>query len=283
MVADITGFSRLMEREESLTFARLRQLREEVTHCKVQQHGGRLIKTTGDGFLAEFASAVAAVRCAIDIQRDVVGREAVRSVDTRIRLRIGINVGDVIIDGDDVAGDGVNIAARLESLAPPDGICISAYVREQIHDELGTSFVDLGDQNLKNIARPIRAFAVTLADEPNVDDRGIATSKISATANSPSIAVLPFVNLSRDEENEYFADGLAEELLNMLAKIQGRRVASRISAFFFKGRDVDLQTVAKKLNVRTVLEGSVRKSGQRIRITAQLVEVATDSHLWSQT
>jgi adenylate cyclase len=283
MVADVAGFSRMMERDESLTFARLRQLRDEVTHRKVGEHGGRLIKTTGDGFLAEFPSAADAVQCALDIQRDVVAREAERSVDTRIRLRIGINVGDIIVDGDDVAGDGVNIAARLEPLAPLDGICISAYVREQIHDELGIALADLGEQNLKNIARPIRAFAVTLADGPSAVGATSAAPTVPAAGNFPSIAVLPFVNLSGDEENEYFADGLAEELLNMLTKIQGLRVASRTSAFFFKGKEVDIQTVAQKLNVATVLEGSVRKSGQRIRITAQLVQVATDSHVWSQT
>jgi adenylate cyclase len=283
MVADVVGFSRLMEYDESVTFARLRQLREEVTHRKVDEHGGRLIKTTGDGFLAEFASATAALRCAIDVQRDVVAREAERSDDTRIRLRIGINVGDIIVDGDDVAGDGVNIAARLEPLAPPDGICISAYVREQIHDDLGIALVDLGEQNLKNIARPIRAFAVTLSDVPRGVGATTVAPKVPAAGNIPSIAVLPFVNLSRDEENEYFADGLAEELQNTLTKIQGVRVASRTSSFFFKGKQVDIPTVAQKLNVASVLEGSVRKVGQRIRITVQLVQAKTDSHLWSHT
>jgi adenylate cyclase len=282
MVADVTGFSRLMERDESQTFARLRQLRDEVAHPKVAEHGGRIVKSTGDGFLAEFASVTAALRSALDIQREVVAREAGRSADTRIRLRIGINVGDIIIDGDDVAGDGVNIAARLESLAPPDGICISAHVREQLHDELGATLTDLGEQRLKNIARPIRAFAVTLAGQRGVPTAPSAPTPRCALADPPSIAVLPFVNLSGDEENEYFADGLAEELLNVLAKIRGLRVASRTSAFFFKGKGVDIPTVAQKLNVATVLEGSVRRSGQRIRITTQLIDAASDSHLWSE-
>lgn len=283
MVADITGFSRLMERDESQTFARLRQLRGEVTDSKVSGHGGRVVKSTGDGFLAEFASATAALRCALDIQRDVVAREAGRSADTRIRLRIGINVGDIIVDGDDVAGDGVNVAARLESLAPPDGICISALVREQVHDDLDAVLTDLGEQKLKNIARPIRAFAVTLVGRPDEPDAPGAVSTRRAHTGLPSIAVLPFVNLSGDEENEYFADGLAEELLNVLSKIRGLRVASRTSAFFFKGKDIDIPSVSRRLNVATVLEGSVRRSGQRIRITTQLIDAASDSHLWSET
>jgi len=288
VVADVVGSSRLMERDESVTFTRLRQLRDEVTEPKVRAYGGRIVKTTGDGFLAEFASASAALRCAIEIQRDMVAREGRRDHDARIRLRIGINVGDIIIDGDDVAGDGVNIAARLEALAQPDGICFSGTVREQIHDDLGIAFADLGEQKLKNISRPVRAFATTLAigaavsAAPGAPEATRAPTPMRGSPASPSIAVLPFVNLSRDEENEYFADGLAEELLNVLARIRGLRVASRTSAFFFKGKDVDIPTVAQKLGVATVLEGSVRRSGQRIRITAQLIDAATDSHLWSQ-
>jgi TolB-like protein/class 3 adenylate cyclase/Tfp pilus assembly protein PilF len=293
MVADIAGFSRLMEHDESAAFTRLQHLRDAVTQPKIDAYGGRLVKTTGDGFLAEFASATAALQCALDIQRDVAAREAERSARERIRLRIGINVGDIIVDGDDVAGDGVNIAARLESLAPPDGICISGTVREQIHDDLGITLSDLGLQKLKNIAREVRAFAVMPtsragetrgADAPEAvfaKARQAAPELHRETAPS-SIAVLPFVNLSGDEENEYFADGLADELLNVLAKIRGLRVASRTSAFFFKGKDVDIPTVARKLNVATVLEGSVRRSGQRIRVTAQLIDAATDSHLWSE-
>ena len=283
MVADVAGSSRLMERDETSTFARLRQLREEVTHLKVGEHGGRLVKTTGDGFLAEFASATAAVRCALDIQRDMIAREAGRSTDTRIRLRIGINVGDIIVDGDDVAGDGVNIAARLEPLASPDGVCISASVAEQLRDDLGITLVDLGEQRLKNIARPIRAFTATLAGGPGLAGAPRAAPQVRAVAEFPSIAVLPFVNLSRDEENEYFADGLAEELLNMLTKIRGLRVVSRTSAFSFKGKDIDIPTVARRLNVAMILEGSVRKSGNRVRIATQLIQAATDSHLWSET
>jgi class 3 adenylate cyclase len=280
MVADISGFSRLMERDESQTFARLKRLRDEVVYPNVAEHGGRIVKSTGDGFLAEFASVTAAWRSALDMQREIVAREAGNSPDTRIRLRIGINVGDIIIDGDDVAGDGVNIAARLESIAPPDGICISAHVREQLRDDLGATLTDLGEQRLKNIARPIRAFAATLAGAPGVPaQEGAATP---SPAEFPSIAVLPFANLSGGDENEYFADGLAEELLNVLAKIRGLRVASRTSAFFFKGKDVDIPTIGRKLNVATVLEGSVRRSGDRIRITTQLIDVASDSHLWSE-
>ena len=293
MMADIAGFSRLMERDESATFARLQHLRDAVTQPKIDAYGGRLVKTTGDGFLVEFASATDALCCAIDIQRDLTAREAERSTDDRMRLRIGINVGDIIVDGDDIAGDGVNIAARLETLALPGGICISGTVREQIHDDLGIALSDLGPQKLKNIAREVRAFAVTPtsgAVETPGDTHGPHTAFANARhtaaqlrqdTSSPSIAVLPFVNLG-DEENEYFADGLAEELLNVLAKIRGLRVASRTSAFFFKGKDVDLPTVAQKLNVGAVLEGSVRRSGQRVRITAQLIDAASDVHLWSE-
>jgi len=295
MMADIAGFSRLMERDESATFARVQHLRDAVTQPKIDAHGGRLVKTTGDGFLVEFASATAALQCALDIQRDLTAREAERSAANRIRLRIGINVGDIIVDGDDVAGDGVNIAVRLEALAQPGGICISGTVREQIHDDLGIALSDLGPQKLKNIAREVRAYTVTPAGgagerrgdaDARRTDAAVADAWHAATQprqdTSPSIAVLPFFNLSRDEENEYVADGLADELLNVLAKIRGLRVASRTSAFFFKGKDVDLPTVARKLNVATVLEGSIRRSGQRIRITAQLVDAASDSHLWSE-
>jgi len=293
MMADIAGFSRLMERDESATFARLQHLRDAVTQPKIDAYGGRLVKTTGDGFLVEFASATDALCCALDIQRDLTAREAERSTDDRMRLRIGINVGDIIVDGDDIAGDGVNIAARLETLALPGGICISGTVREQIRDDLGIALSDLGPQKLKNIAREVRAFAVTPtsgAVETPGDTHGPHTAfenarhtaaQLRQDTSSPSIAVLPFVNLG-DEENEYFADGLAEELLNVLAKIRGLRVASRTSAFFFKGKDVDLPTVAQKLNVGAVLEGSVRRSGQRVRITAQLIDAASDVHLWSE-
>ena len=293
MMADIAGFSRLMERDESATFARLQHLRDTVTQPKIDAYGGRLVKTTGDGFLVEFASATDALCCALDIQRDLTAREAERSTDDRMRLRIGINVGDIIVDGDDIAGDGVNIAARLETLALPGGICISGTVREQIRDDLGIALSDLGPQKLKNITREVRAFAVTPtsgAVETPGDTHGPHTAfenarhtaaQLRQDTSSPSIAVLPFINLG-DEENEYFADGLAEELLNVLAKIRGLRVASRTSAFFFKGKDVDLPTVAQKLNVGAVLEGSVRRSGQRVRITAQLIDAASDVHLWSE-
>lgn len=305
MVADVAGFSRLMEHAESETFARVRRLHDDVTQPTLASHGGRLIKTTGDGFLAEFASATAALRCAIALQRAVIAREAQGHAAERIHLRIGINVGDIIVDGTDVAGDGVNVAARLEPLAPRDGICISGTVRDQIREDLGVTLADLGQQHLKNIERSIHAFAITLdpvltaaapragptmsenvaagaAGAAGSAGRG-ATPSMAIPAATPSIAVLPFADLSAEKDQEYFTDGLAEELLNVLAKIRGLRVASRTSAFWFKGKDVDIPTVAAKLNVATVLEGSVRKSGQRVRITAQLIEVSSDSHLWSQT
>jgi len=198
MIADLAGFSRLMEHDESLTFARLRRLRDEVIQPKVAEYGGRLIKTTGDGFLAEFSSATAALKCGIDIQRNVVALEADRSVETRLRFRIGINVGDIIIDGGDVAGDGVNIAARLEPLAPPDGICISGYVREQIHDDLGVTFEDIGERGLKNIERPIHAFAVTVTDKVSALAGFSVAKPVPGFGGRPAIAVLPFDNMSND-------------------------------------------------------------------------------------
>ena len=280
MIADVVGSSRLMERDESLTFARLCQLREEVTQPKVEEHGGRLIKTTGDGFLAAFPSATAALKCGISIQRSVIALQSDRSVETRIRFRIGINVGDIIIDGSDVAGDGVNIAARLEPLAPPDGICISAYVREQIHDDLGVSIEDLGEQKFKNIERPIRAFAVTLADKSGAApaERG---KPLFALPDKPSIAVLPFDNMSGDAEQEYFADGVVEAITATLSRIRSFFVIARNSAFVYKGKAVDVQQVGRELGVRYVLEGSVQKSGNRLRITVQLIDATSGAHVWA--
>ena len=280
MIADVVGSSLLMERDESLTFARLRQLREAVTQPSVDEHGGRLIKTTGDGFLAAFPSATAALKCGIGIQRSVIALQSGRSVETRIRFRIGINVGDIIIDGNDVAGDGVNIAARLEALAPPDGICISAYVREQIHDDLGVSLEDLGEQKFKNIERPIRAFAVTLAHKSGAApaERG---KPLLPLPDKPSIAVLPFDNMSGEPEQEYFADGVVEAITATLSRIRSFFVIARNSAFVYKGKSVDVQQVGRELGVRYVLEGSVQKSGNRLRITVQLIDATSDAHVWA--
>ena len=282
MIADVTGFSRLMEHDESQTFARLRHLREKVAHRNIEEHGGRLIKTTGDGFLAEFPSAMAALKSGIDIQRNVVSLEADRSVQTRIRFRIGINVGDIIIDGDDVAGDGVNIAARLEQLAQPDGICISAYVREQIHDSLQISVEDLGEQKLKNIERPIHAFAVSLADESTATAAFSAAKPVRGFGGRPAIAVLPFDNMSDDPQQAYFADGIAEEILTRLAMWRWMPVIARNSSFVYRGKAFDLKQVGAVLGARYILEGSVRRSGDRVRISGQLIDTDTGHHVWAQ-
>ena len=282
MIADVAGFSRLMEHDESQTFARLCRLRDEVIQPKVVEHGGRLIKTTGDGFLAEFSSATVALKCGIDIQRNVVALEADRSCETRLRFRIGINVGDIIIDGGDVAGDGVNIAARLEPLAPPDGICISGYVREQIHDDLGVTFEDIGERGLKNIERPIHAFAVTVTDKASALAGFSVARPVPGFGGRPAIAVLPFDNMSNDPDQAYFADGIAEDILTRLAMWRWMPVIARNSSFAYRGKAIDLKQVGAALGARYLLEGSVRWSGDRVRISSQLIDTDTGHHVWAQ-
>ncbi len=284
MIADVAGFSRLMERDESRTFDRLAKLREQVAYAKVAEHGGRIIKTTGDGFLADFSSAIAAVRCGVEIQRSVVASEADHAEADRIRFRIGINVGDIIIDGHDVAGDGVNIAARLESMAPIDGLCVSSSVREQIRDDLGIVFHDLGELKLKNILRPIRAFSVTLGGGAQVPVGLSTTIDIQELPlpDKPSIAVLPFANLSGDSEQEYFTDGVTEDIITELSRFHSLFVIARNSTFTYKGKAVDVRTVARELGVRYVLEGSIRRSGDRIRVTGQLIDALTGNHIWAE-
>src|SRR5215831_1157097 len=276
--ADVAGYSRLMGQDESRTLAALKAHRHELVDPKIAEYGGRIVKTTGDGLLLEFPSVVDAVRCAVEMQRGMGERNVGVVADRQIKFRIGINVGDIIVDGDDIYGDGVNVAARLEALAEPGGICVSLTVRDQAHVVPGVEFTDFGEQNVKNIERPIRVFRVGIATGTKATLAGAAGGQ-----EAPSIAVLPFVNLSRDEENEYFADGLAEELLNVLAKIRGLRVAARTSAFQFKGKNDDITMIGRKLNVATVLEGSVRKAGNRMRIAVQLVKVADGYHLWSES
>jgi adenylate cyclase len=277
--ADVAGYSRLMGRDESGTLIALKAHRRELIDPKIAEYGGRIVKTTGDGLLLEFPSVVDAVRCAVDMQRGMAARNVDVAADCQMAFRIGINVGDIIVDGDDIYGDGVNVAARLEALAEPGGICVSAMVRDQANVQLiGVEFTDFGEQNVKNIDRPIRVFRLGVPTGTKAMPAGAALSQ-----EVPSIAVLPFVNLSRDEENEYFADGLAEELLNVLAKIRGLRVAARTSAFTFKNKNATVAEIGRTLNVVTVLEGSVRKAGNRLRISVQLVKVADGYHLWSES
>src|SRR6516225_4358918 len=276
--ADVAGYSRLMGRDDSATLAALKAHRRELIEPKIAEYAGRIVKTTGDGLLLEFASVVDAVRCSVEVQRGMADRNASVPGDQRIDYRIGINVGDIIVDGDDIYGDGVNVAARLESLAEPGGLCISAVVRDQLHEDLSNQFADIGERNVKNIERPIRVFRLGFATGTKA-----APAEITSSQGPPSIAVLPFVNRSHDEEDEYFSDGLADELLNVLAKIRGLRVAARSSAFTFKGKNATVAEIGRTLNVATVLEGSVRKAGNRMRIAVQLVKVSDGYHLWSQS
>ena len=279
MFADVAGFSRLMERNEALTFSRLRRLREEVNFVKVEEHGGRVIRATGDGFLAEFGSAIAAVQCGLDIQRTVMELEQGQAASDRIRFRIGINVGDIIVDGDDIAGDGVNIAARLEALAPVDGICVSSMVREQIRDDLG--FTDMGEQKLKNIARPIRTYGHG-ARMP----RASASPPLDKPLAKPvrlSIVVLPFTNVSGDPAQEYFSDGITDEVTAQLSRIKGSYVIGRDTAIRYKGKEVDIRALGVELGVRYVLRGSVERFDQGIDTTAQLWDALSGTVLWADT
>lgn len=275
MFADIAGFSRMMERNEALTFSRLRRLREDVNFVKVEEYGGRVIRATGDGFLAEFGSAIAAVQCGLDIQRTVMELEQGQPPSDRIRFRIGINIGDIIVDGDDIAGDGVNIAARLEALAPVDGICVSSAVREQIRDDL--DFTDMGEQKLKNIARPIRTYAL----HPDVATPLPAVERPVARPVRLSIVVLPFTNVSGDPAQEYFSDGITDEVTAQLSKIKGSYVIGRDTAFRYKGKDIDIRTLGVELGVRYVLRGTVERFDEGIDTTAQLWDALSGTVLWS--
>jgi adenylate cyclase len=274
-----------MAADEAGTLAELNALRREVIDPKIAAHGGRVVKLMGDGALVEFASVVDAVECAVAIQQATAQRNAHRPEDRRIVFRIGINVGDIIIEGDDIYGDGVNVAARLEGLAEPGGICISNSVREQVLNKVPISFSDLGEQTVKNIERPIRVYYVVLDGASAVTTPPVAAVALPAqtqTPQRPSIAVLPFANMSGDSEQEYFADGISEDIITALSKISGLFVIARNSSFTFKGKAVHVGDVGKKLGVRFVLEGSVRKAGNRVRITAQLVDAVSAGHIWAE-
>ena len=283
LAADVSGYSRLMGIDEEGTLAALKAYRREIIDPKIAEHRGRIVKTTGDGALVEFASTVDAVRCAIDIQRAMPARNADMPPDKKIEFRIGINVGDIIVDGDDIFGDGVNVAARLESISEPGGICISGVVHQQVSGRVEAGFADLGDQNLKNIAQPVRAYRIAL-EESRAEPPAAAPAAPAAFAlpDKPSIAVLPFQNMSGDAEQDHFCDGLVEDIITTLSKLAGLRVIARNSSFVYKGRSVDVREAAKQLGVRYVLEGSVRKSGSRIRVTAQLIDAKDGTHLWAE-
>jgi adenylate cyclase len=337
LAADVVGYSRLMGTDEEETLERLKGARRELVDPKIKGHRGRIVKTTGDGLLAEFPSVVDAVRCAVEVQRAMLDRNAETPEDRRISFRIGINLGDVIIDGDDIYGDGVNIAARLEALAEPGGICISRVVRDQIRDKLPYPFEDMGEQSVKNIARPVRAYAMganAVASTPLVaaeaqlrpahrsfsPQRAVITASTVAVIaigivawwawpnrNSPtvsvqapaatspqsaravastpaprlSIVVLPFTNLSNDPEQEYFADGITDDLTTDLSRISDSFVIAHNTAFTYKGKPVDAKQIGRELGVRYVLEGSVRRAGDQVQVNAQLIDTESGAHVWA--
>src|SRR6516162_4386062 len=273
LAADVAGYSRLMGADEEGTHERLKAHLRELVDPKIREHRGRIVKNTGDGFLAEFASVVDAVRCAVEVQRGMIDREPEMPDDQRIRLRIGINLGDVIAEEHDIFGDGVNVAARLEALAEPGGICVSRVVRDQIRDKLDFAFDDMGEQHVKNITRPVRVYRIEFGRRPPAPT---SAAPALALPDKPSIAVLPFQNMSGDREQEYFSDGMVEEIITALSRIRWLFVIARNSSFTYKGQAVDIKRVGRELGVRYVLEGSVRKGGNRVRITAQLIDALTD-------
>jgi adenylate cyclase len=285
LAADVASYSRLMGADEEGTYERLKAHLQQLVNPKIEEYHGRIVKNTGDGMLVEFASVVDAVRCAAEVQRGMIDREPDIPDERRIRFRIGINLGDVIVENDDIFGDGVNIAARLEALAEPGGICISRTVRDQIRDRLPYSLEDRGEQTVKNIARPVRVYAVRpeyLTDSPASGKPTATSISVPAAAPRLSIVVLPFTNLSDDREQQYFADGITEDLTTDLSRIADSFVISRNSAFTYRGKTVDTKQVGRELGVRYVLEGSVRRSGSQVRVNAQLIDAETNAHLWAE-
>ncbi|TMJ74179.1 MAG: adenylate/guanylate cyclase domain-containing protein, partial [Alphaproteobacteria bacterium] len=290
LAADVAGYSRLMGRDEAGTLARLKALRRELIDPMVAEHKGRIVKTTGDGLLIEFPSVVEAVACAITVQSGMGSRNAATPEDRRIEFRVGINSGDIIVEDGDIHGDGVNIAARLEGVAEPGGICVSAIVHDQVRDRLDCVFEDLGEQSLKNIVRPVRVYRIGPEIGPRafrplsgVDATGTAAVQPAALSlpDKPSIAVLPFQNMSGDPEQEYFVDGMVEEIITALSRIRWLFVIARNSTFTYKGRPIEVKEIGRELGVRYILEDSVRKGGSRVRITAQLIDGETGAHLWA--
>jgi adenylate cyclase len=291
LAADVAGYSRLMGADEEGTHERLKAHFRQLIDPKIKEHRGRIVKNTGDGLLAEFSSAVNAMRCAVEIQRAMVDCNAEVTPDQQISFRVGINLGDVIVEENDIYGDGVNIAARLEGLAEPGGIWISHTVREQILGKLNYPLEEMGAQSVKNIARPVHAYAVNAAGvaslprvalpaQPIVSPREAAEPAVRPTPRL-SIVVLPFVNLSNDPEQEYFADGITDDLTTDLSRISDSFVIARNTAFTYKGKSVDVKQIGRELGVRYVLEGSIRRTGEQVRINAQLVDAKTGAHLWA--
>ncbi|HTQ02008.1 MAG TPA: adenylate/guanylate cyclase domain-containing protein [Casimicrobiaceae bacterium] len=278
--ADMAGYCRLMEADEAGTLARLKAHRLEVIDPAIAAHRGRLIKTTGDGMLVEFQTAIDAVTCALDIQRKMALRNADVAPEQSVQFRIGINVGDILFEDGDIFGDGVNVAARIEPLATAGGICISSAVRDQMGDRLGVTFEDLGEQAVKNIARPIHVFRVGLDVAAQPPPKVAEANRGART--KPALVVLPFVNMSGDPEQELFADGLTEDILTELSRFHELTVISRNSAFVYKGKPVKIADIAREFCVQYVVEGSVRKAGDRVRVTVQLIDAESDRHLWAE-
>ena len=276
--ADVAGYSRLIGIDEIGTLSRLNTLRRELIDPAIAAHSGRIVKLMGDGALVEFASVLNAVSCAIEIQRQLRERHASGESDP-IRFRIGINVGDIIIEGEDILGDGVNIAARIEGIAEPGGICLSYAAYEQVRDKLKENFVDLGEHDLKNISRPVRVYRLDLT--PKAKTVSEAPRPMSAPPDKPSIAVLAFNNMSGDPEQEYFSDGISEDIITDLSKLSELHVIARNSTFTYKGKAVDVKQIGRELGVRYVLEGSVRKAANRVRVTSQLVDATSGAHIWA--
>jgi adenylate cyclase len=285
LALDVAGYSRLMGVDEEGTHERLKAHLGKLVDPKIKEHRGRTVKNTGDGLLAEFASIVDAVRCAVEVQRGMIDREPMVTDERRIRFRIGINLGDVIVEEHDIFGDGVNVAARLEALAEPGGICVTGMVHDHIHDKLGYPFDDMGEQSVKNIARPVRAYELrpeAIAGLPRSSSSPPTAIQQPAVAPRLSIVVLPFTNLSDDRGQQYFADGITEDLTTDLSRLAGMLVISRNTAFTYRDKRVDTRQIGRELCVRYVLEGSVRRSDNRVRVNAQLIDAETHAHLWAE-
>src|SRR5262249_48735250 len=274
MAADVVGYSRLLEQDEAGTLAALKKRRKEILVPLVAEHDGRIVKVMGDGVLVEFSSAVNAVRCAVALQKDTAKANADWAEDRRVHLRIGVNLGDLVVDGGDLYGDGVIVAVRLQSIADPGGICISGSVHEQVGNKLPLSVEDLGLCEVKNIAKPVQVFRVKAGSGTGVRRE----TELLPRQAKLSIAVLPFVNMNGDPEQEYFSDGITEDVIIDLSKVSTLNVLSRNTTFTFKGKAVDIGQIAQRLKVGFVVEGSVRKAGGRVRITAQLIDASKDSH-----
>jgi adenylate cyclase len=279
LLADVAGYSRLTGKDEANTLVSLKTHQKEVIDPTIAKHHGRIVRLMGDGLLAEFGSIVEAVECAVAIQNEMAERNAGIPQEKRMEFRMGVNLGDVIVEGGDLFGDGVNVAARLEALAEPGSVCLSRAARDQILDKVSIELEDLGEFAFKNIARPVRVYRVAKTYSTNA--RGISTSSLPHQAK-PSIAVLPFLNLSGDSEQEYFSDGITEDIITALSRLHWFFVIARNSSFVYKGKHVDVKQVGRDLGVRYVLEGSVRKAGNRVRVAAQLVDSVSGAHYWAQ-